>query len=84
LIPYKDPDVSPFERPLTDKELREFALGFSSYKSKAFSLPFVNAAQIIPGMKRFVPTLSRFDSKILRTIKPLNYYASIRVIELVK
>jgi hypothetical protein len=84
LIPYKDPDVSPYERPLTDSELEEFASDFSSYKSKAFSLPFVNAAQIIPGTKRFVPSLSRLDSKILRTIKPLNYYASVRVIELVK
>src|SRR6266487_2804906 len=39
LIPYRSPDVSPFERPLTDLELKEFASECSSFKSKAFCLP---------------------------------------------
>lgn len=84
MIPYKDPNVSPFERPLTDKELKEFASEFSSYKSRAFCLPFVNLAQIVPRLRPFVMRLSRVDGAILKTIKPLNYYATIRVIEMVK
>jgi ubiquinone/menaquinone biosynthesis C-methylase UbiE len=46
LIPYKSPDASPFERPLTDEELIEFAQGYNKYHSKAFSLPYMSIIYI--------------------------------------
>jgi SAM-dependent methyltransferase len=44
-IPKRAPDVSPFERPLTTPELGAFGRGFKSYTGRAFSLPFVSAAE---------------------------------------
>jgi ubiquinone/menaquinone biosynthesis C-methylase UbiE len=84
LIPYRAPDVSPFERPLTDKELRDFGRAFSAYRSKSFSLPYVNLAQVLPVIRDHIQPLYQFDKAVLQKIPFLGYYASIRVIELVK
>src|SRR5215475_13231400 len=48
LIPYRAPDVSPFERPLTDLELERFAARFSRYHSAPYQLPYVNVAGLLP------------------------------------
>jgi ubiquinone/menaquinone biosynthesis C-methylase UbiE len=84
MIPYQAPDVSPFERPLTDQELKDFAQGYSAYKSRAFVLPYVNLAQLLPVSRRFVHPLSRLDAVMLRNFPALGYYATVRVIEMVK
>ncbi|MGH9197885.1 MAG: class I SAM-dependent methyltransferase [Acidimicrobiia bacterium] len=85
LIPYRAPDVSPFERPLTDEELRAFASGFSRYRSRPFWLPHVNLASILPVVRDYcVHPLVRLDGRVLARFPGLAYYASIRVIELVK
>ena len=46
LIPYRAPDVSPFEHPLTDEELTEFGRAFSGRRSRVFWLPFMNVAHM--------------------------------------
>jgi ubiquinone/menaquinone biosynthesis C-methylase UbiE len=84
LIPYTQPDVSPFERPLTDTELKEFAAKFTNYKSRAFSLPFVNLIEILGMSENAFHKATKIDGKILRKSKFLNYYASVRVIEMIK
>lgn len=85
LIPYQTPDVSPFERPLTDQELATYADGFSSYRSKAFLLPATSLVSAVPSLRhRFIHDSHRMDAAILRTLPSLSYYATIRVIELVK
>lgn len=84
LIPYQSPDVSPFERPLTDEELRDFAGGFSHYRSRAFMLPYLNLAEVLPGADRLIHSLYRMDGAILKKVPALGYYASVRVIEIVK
>jgi 2-polyprenyl-3-methyl-5-hydroxy-6-metoxy-1,4-benzoquinol methylase len=84
LIPYQSPDVSPFERPLTDEELKNFAEGFSGYRSKAFTLPHINLAQLLPVVNRFSKPLYRLDGKVLNQFPSLGYYATMRVIEMVK
>lgn len=84
LIPYRAPDVSPFERPLTDRELEEFAAGYSSYRAKAFLLPTTNVLNLLPGLRRHTARWYRWDAAVLKKIPALNYYASIRVVELVK
>jgi SAM-dependent methyltransferase len=84
LIPYRAPDVSPFERPLTDGELREFAAPFSSMRTRAFSLPHVAVGQKLPLNGNQVGLLYRSDRALLRAMPWLTYYAGIRVIELTK
>jgi ubiquinone/menaquinone biosynthesis C-methylase UbiE len=84
LIPYRAPDVSPFERPLTEAELRQFAQGFKSYSSRAFSLPFVNLVAVVPFLKKWIFVAYRLDGAILRRAPFLKHFASVRVIELVK
>lgn len=84
LIPYRAPDVSPFERPLTDEELAAFAEGYRSYHSKAYALPYLGIAELLPGVRNYLHELYQFDNKMLRRFPALNYYASIRVVEMVK
>jgi SAM-dependent methyltransferase len=84
LIPYRDPDVSPFERPLTEMELRRFALGFRSYRSRAFSLPFVNLMAVVPFMKKWLMMAYRADGVILKRASFLKHFAAVRVIEVTK
>jgi len=84
LIPYRAPDISPFERPLTDPELSRFAAPFASYRTRAFGLPFVQAAQLLPWVKKHIDRIYRWDAALLRRLSFLRYYAGIRVIEVTK
>ena len=84
LIPYRQPDISPFERPLTDEELREFARPFSSVRQRAFLLPHVALGQILPVLNRKVDLLYRSDRAVIRRVPALAYYAGIRVLQLTK
>jgi SAM-dependent methyltransferase len=82
LIPWTAPDVSPFERPLTDDELRAFAAPFSSMRVRAFCLPHVIVGTLFA--RGHVDRLYRLDAALLRRIPGLQYYAGIRVIELIR
>ena len=84
LIPYRAPDISPYERPLTDGELRRFADGFSSWSVRAFGLPHVQVGPLLPVVKRFWRTLYAWDRRMLDRVPALARYASIRVISLRK
>lgn len=84
LIPYTQPDLSPFERPLTDAELKEFGAPFSKFESRAFSLPFVNLLEITGISEKLLHASIKIDDKLLRAIPGLGYYASIRVFQLTK
>jgi ubiquinone/menaquinone biosynthesis C-methylase UbiE len=84
LIPYQAEDVSPFERPLTDEELADFARLFSQYRTKAFTLPYVNLVGILPVVNKLMFPLQRFDGAVLKRFPSLDYYATVRVIEMVK
>jgi len=84
LIPYEQPDVSPFERPLTDAELEKFAERFSGYQSRAFSIPFVNLIEILRLPESVLHAAIRVDGKILKAAPFLKNYASVRVVEMTK
>ena len=84
LIPYKSPDVSPFERPLTEAELADFAAPFASYKSRAFSLPFVNLIETLGLSEKLLHTAIKTDGKILKAMPFLSHFAAVRVFELKK
>jgi SAM-dependent methyltransferase len=84
LIPYRAPDVSPFERPLTDAELTRFGAPFRSQRRRAFTLPVFRLLQMLPFAGRHVDRIFRADAWTLRKAPWLAYYAGIRVIEVVK
>jgi len=84
LVPYRAPDISPYERPLTDGELQRFASGFSRSSTRAFALPHVQVGQVLPVVRRYWRTLYASDRSLLRAAPWLARYASIRVISLTK
>ncbi len=85
LIPYQSADVSPYERPLTDEELRAYAGGFSAYRARAFAFPTTNLVSLLPPPVRDLEhACYRWDAAALRRFPKLAYYATIRVFEVVK
>ena len=84
LIPYRAPDISPYERPLTDPELRAFASRFSSLRTKAFGLPHVKIGQFVPFLKKRTAWLYESDGRLLARFPRLAHYAGIRVLEVTK
>jgi SAM-dependent methyltransferase len=84
MIPYRAPDVSPFERPLTLSELRDFARRFNTDSMRAFSLPFVSVAGVTPLLRRHIDSAYRIDRAALRNFPILAPLAGIRVLALSK
>ncbi|HXG85709.1 MAG TPA: hypothetical protein VNI84_16930 [Pyrinomonadaceae bacterium] len=84
LIPYQGADTSPFERPLTDDELRKFAADFSGYKSRAFSLPYLNLTELFIDNENLLRPIRRFDRNFMQVCSPAKFYATIRVLEMTK
>ena len=84
LIPYRAPDISPFERPLTDDELAAFGRRFSARRSQPFLLPHVQIGQVLPVVRNYWQRLYAMDGALLRAWPSLKHLAGIRVIELTK
>jgi ubiquinone/menaquinone biosynthesis C-methylase UbiE len=84
LIPYRAPDISPYERPLTDDELRAFSARFSSTRLRPFLLPHVQLASVLPVIKDQIHPLYNSDGALLRALPALQHFAGIRVIEVTK
>jgi ubiquinone/menaquinone biosynthesis C-methylase UbiE len=84
LIPYRAPDISPYERPLTDHELRRFAAGFRTWSVRPFALPHVQVGKVLPVVKKYWQALYEMDRRLLNRAPWLARYASIRVISLTK
>ena len=84
LIPYRAPDISPFERPLTDAELNAFSRRFPSRRVRSFLLPHVQVGGLLPFLRKKPAQLYRIDGAMLRTFPRLRHFAGIRVIEVTK
>jgi len=84
LVPYRAPDISPYERPLTDAEIQRFAQGFQACSVRAFALPHVQVGSVLPVIKRHWKRLYDMDRAMLRRVPWLGRYASVRVISLTK
>jgi SAM-dependent methyltransferase len=84
LIPYRAPDISPYERPLTEPELREFAAPFAAVRSRAFLLPHVAIGQVLPWFKKRIDLFYRADGAVLSRFPTLGRYAGIRVLEVTR
>jgi ubiquinone/menaquinone biosynthesis C-methylase UbiE len=83
-IPYKAPDISPYERPLTSPELTEFSRRFASCSIRAFSLPFVNVMQAVGPLRRYLFAAYKYDHRLLKRLPALTTFSGIRVMEVVK
>jgi len=71
--------ASPFERPLTDEEIRDFA-GRSEYHSRTFHLILSRLANKLPVFKPPMLSVCQYvDASLLRLFPWLTYYASINV-----
>lgn len=84
LIPYRAPDVSPFERPLTTAELKSFAKGFVVEAWRAFLLPFVSLVQVVPALHPYLHPAYRLSNRVLTAAPALDRFGGIRVIALRK
>ena len=84
LIPYHAPDISPYERPLTDRELAMFSEPFSSRRGRAFLLPHVQVGQVLPVMKKHWDRLYRTDAAALSAFPALQHFAGVRVFEVTR
>lgn|SRR5262249_21281017 len=84
LIPYYPPGVSTLKRPLTDQELERFVGRFSQCHCRAYQLPYVNVARWFPIRSDIAPLFYRLDHAMLRRAEWLRWYASVRVIKVVK
>jgi SAM-dependent methyltransferase len=84
LIPYHPPDISPFERPLLDSELTEFARPFSACRTRAFGLPHVKICQLVTALRGYLRRAYEWDRAIIDRWPRAGRYASIRVVHLVK
>ena len=85
LIPYRPPDISPYERPLTDKELKTFAEGFSSYSTRGFNFPTTEVLKILPFLPRKCKEISsQIDQSVMNVFPRLKHFTETRVMELIK
>jgi ubiquinone/menaquinone biosynthesis C-methylase UbiE len=76
--------VSPFERPLTTREMKEFAAP-CRYQAKTFHLLFSTLASLVPRWKGQAMRLSaRVDAHLLRLFPALDHYGTITVFQMVK
>jgi SAM-dependent methyltransferase len=80
----KRADVSPCERPLTDEEIGNFTAPYTG-RARTFQLLLSSVASVLPyGSRRAIKASAHVDSHLLRRFPSLDYYASIRVFEMVK
>ena len=77
-------DVSPYERPLTTREMKEFA-GQCRYQAKTFQLVFSSLASFVPHWTGQAMKLSaRVDAYLLRHVPALDYYGTVTVFHMDK
>jgi SAM-dependent methyltransferase len=84
LIPFRHPDVSPYERPLTEGELSGMARDYRQSSARAFSLPHVRLGHLLPFVRNHLAPLYRLDAALIRRVPALSSLAAIRVVELTK
>jgi SAM-dependent methyltransferase len=83
-IPYRQPDVSPFERPLTFSEVQRFASHFRAFTSRTFDLPFVQLLRVCGAAPRLQALAFASSAALLARVPILQRYASAIVFEVRK
>lgn len=80
----KRADVSPFEHPLTDMEIKNFA-GSWRCRDRTFELPLSRLGTFVPFWRRYISEVcASVDTTLMRVFPPITYYGSIKVFELAK
>jgi ubiquinone/menaquinone biosynthesis C-methylase UbiE len=77
-------EVSPYERPLTNQEMKKFAAP-CRYQAKTFQLVFSSLASLVPRWQVQARRLSaQLDASLLRLCPPLSYFGTVTVFQMVK
>jgi len=76
LIPYRQPDISPFERPLRFDEIVSFSSRFSSYEHREFEMPFVQLMRVCHVGPALLRRVYQLDVQLLRRFPHLRHFAS--------
>jgi SAM-dependent methyltransferase len=84
LIPYRQADVSPYERPLLQSEIDAFSARFEPLRSRVFMLPFVRAARLLGASRSVDARAVALDTRLLASFPWLRTYATVLVFELRK
>jgi SAM-dependent methyltransferase len=84
LVPYRQPDVSPFERPLRSDEIQSFASRFASLEWREFSLPHVQLLRVCKVRPSWQAKAYAADARLLGRWPGLRRYASIVVFQVRK
>lgn len=79
LIPYRHPDISPYEYPLTHKQLEDFVRGFELSATRRFDLPPRRLAELI-GWSQVFPR--KLDQWLLTTLPWVGHFAAIIVFKM--
>jgi SAM-dependent methyltransferase len=84
LIPYQTENISPYERPLTDQEIKESCRKFAEIEMREFQLPFVNLVKILKLEFPYLKTAYQIDRRLLDSFGFLSYFSTVRVFKLTK
>jgi SAM-dependent methyltransferase len=84
LIPYRQANVSPYERPLLPSDVDTFSAPFERLRRREFLLPFVRLARILGASKAIDARIVALDGRLLASHPWLRTYATVTVFELRK
>jgi SAM-dependent methyltransferase len=81
LVPYRQADVSPFERPLCNADVAAFAAMFDESARRDFELPLTRLATILKLWSKAQTLLRRCDRTALARWPSLRVFAAMTVLE---
>ena len=84
MVPYRQPDVSPFERPLRTDEIRRFSSLFRTFAAREFELPLVSLLRVCRAPWSVQARAYELDRRVLQRFEALRPYASVLVFEVRK
>lgn len=84
LVPNRSEDISPFEYPLTSKQLDTFRRGFVTSAKRRFILPLTSIGQILQVSEATLRISRKFDSMLLNWVPSLGWWATIEVFRVTK
>jgi SAM-dependent methyltransferase len=84
LIPYRQPDISPYERPLRRCDVDAFGSRFERGRARVFGLPFVRGAELLRTSTAVQRRSYALDAHLIARYPALRGYASMIVFEVRK
>jgi SAM-dependent methyltransferase len=84
LIPYRQPAISPFERPLRFDEIDTFSERFRGFERRVFDLPPVRLLRVCRANPRLQSWTYARDAQLLRRWPRLAHFAAVMVFQVTK